>query len=77
MTFSQVSDYIGASTLLDELPKLRWLLANRDYDSDGFRDVPNKPYIHGGRSRDTPVKYDKRRYGRRSRIEIMFGRLTG
>ena len=27
------------------------------------------------RSRNEPVKYDKRRYRRRSRIEIMFGRL--
>ncbi|MDD9745172.1 transposase, partial [Marinovum sp. PR37] len=25
--------------------------------------------------RKTPVKYDKRRYKRRNRIEIMFGRL--
>jgi transposase len=27
------------------------------------------------RSRNWPVRYDKRRYRRRSRIEIMFGRL--
>ena len=27
------------------------------------------------RSRNEPVRYDKRRYRRRSRIEIMFGRL--
>ncbi|KAA8607182.1 transposase, partial [Salipiger aestuarii] len=26
--------------------------------------------------RKTPVKYDKRRYKRRNRIEIMFGRLN-
>ncbi len=34
-----------------------------------------KPCIPGRRSRNEPVKYDKRRYRRRNRIEIMFGRL--
>ena len=29
----------------------------------------------GRKQRKTPVKYDKRRYKRRSRVEIMFGRL--
>jgi transposase len=33
------------------------------------------PCIPGRKSRITPVKYDKRRYRSRSRIEIMFGRL--
>ncbi len=33
------------------------------------------PCIPGRKSRGTPVKYDKRRYKRRNRIEIMFGRL--
>ncbi|VXD06344.1 hypothetical protein SPHINGOT1_660042 [Sphingomonas sp. T1] len=32
-----------------------------------------KPCIPGRRSRNEPVRYDKRRY--RRRIEIMFGRL--
>ena len=34
-----------------------------------------KPCIPGRKSRDKPVKYDKRRYKQRSRIEIMFERL--
>ncbi len=34
-----------------------------------------EPCIPGRKSRHQPVKYDKRRYRRRSRIEIMFGRL--
>lgn len=34
-----------------------------------------KPCIPGRKSRSIPVKYDKRRYKRRNRIEIMFGRL--
>ena len=31
MTAGQVSDYIGAAALLDELPKAQWLLADRDW----------------------------------------------
>ena len=34
-----------------------------------------KPCIPGRKSRNEPIKYDKRRYPRRNRIEIMFGRL--
>lgn len=33
------------------------------------------PCIPGRKSRSKTVKYDKRRYKRRNRIEIMFGRL--
>jgi transposase len=79
MTAGQISDYIGAAALLDELPKAQWLLADRGYDADWFRDALEekgiKPCIPGRKSRNTPIKYDKRRYKRRNRIEIMFGRL--
>jgi transposase len=79
MTAGQVSDYIGAAALLEELPKAQWLLGNRGYDADWFRDALQekgiKPCIPGRKSRSEPVKYDKRRYRRRNRIEIMFGRL--
>ncbi len=79
MTAGQVSDYTGAAALLDSLPKAQWLLADRGYDADWFRDALRekgiKPCIPGRKSRTKPVKYDKRRYKRRNRIEIMFGRL--
>lgn len=79
MTAGQVSDYIGAAALLDELPKAQWLLADRGYDADWFRDALQEkgitPCIPGRKSRSKTVKYDKRRYRRRNRIEIMFGRL--
>lgn len=39
MTAGQVSDYIGAAALLDELPKAQWLFADRGYDADWFRDA--------------------------------------
>jgi transposase len=35
----QVSDYTGAAALLDELPNAKWLLADRGYDADWFRDA--------------------------------------
>ena len=39
MTAGQVSDYTGAAALLDELPKAQWLLGDRGYDADWFRDA--------------------------------------
>ena len=79
MTAGQVSDYIGAAALLSSLPGADWLLADRGYDADWYRDALQDkgitPCIPGRKSRGTPVKYDKRRYKRRNRIEIMFGRL--
>ena len=40
MTAGQVSDYTGAAALLDDLPKAQWLLGDRGYDADWFRDAP-------------------------------------
>ena len=61
------------------LPSAEWLLADRGYDADWFRnalkDKGITPCIPGRKSRGRLVKYDKRRYKRRNRIEIMFGRL--
>ncbi|WP_040001094.1 IS5 family transposase, partial [Gluconobacter thailandicus] len=79
MTAGQVSDYTGAAALLDSLPMAHWMLADRGYDADWFRDALEekgiRPCIPGRRSRGKPVKYDRRKYKRRNRIEIMFGRL--
>ena len=78
MTAGQVSDYTGAAALLGSLPKADWLLADRGYDADWFRSALQdriRPCIPGRTSRATPAAYDKRRYRRRNRTEIMFGRL--
>jgi len=40
-----------------------------------LKDKGINPCIPGRKSRGKPVKHDKRRYKRRNRIEIMFGRL--
>ncbi|GAB5463330.1 MAG: hypothetical protein HoeaKO_34210 [Hoeflea alexandrii] len=79
VTAGQVSDYIGARALLRRLPNVKWLLGDRGYDADWFREALQdkgiRACIPGRKQRKTPVKYDKRRYKRRNRIEIMFGRL--
>ena len=79
MSAGQVSDYKGAAALLDSLPKADWLLADRGYDADWLRkalqDRGIKACIPDRKSRKKTVNYDKRRYKRRNRIEIMFGRL--
>ena len=55
------------------------MLADRGYDAEWFRNVLAQkgvtPCIPDRKSHSTPVKYDKRRYKRRNRIDIMFGRL--
>ncbi|NIJ09433.1 transposase [Sphingomonas vulcanisoli] len=79
MTAGQVSDYIGSAALLENLPKAQWMLADRRYDADWFRDALQekdiKSCIPGRKSRLETIRYDERRYRRRNRIEIMFGRL--
>jgi transposase len=79
MTAGQVSDDPGAAALLGSLPAAEWLIAVRGYDADWFRDALKdkgiRPCIPGRKSRAETVLYDRRRYRRRNRIEIMFGRL--
>ena len=74
-----VSDYIGARALLSRIPDVDWLLGDRGYDADWFREALKdkgiRPCIPGRKQRKTTVKYDKRRYKRLNRIEIMFGSL--
>ena len=74
-----MSDYIGARALCRSLPTVEWLIADRGYDADWFREALRdkgiRPCIPGRTSRGKAVWYDKRRYKRRNRIEIMFGRL--
>jgi transposase len=80
MTAGQISDYTGAVALLDGLPPAEWMLADRGYDADWYQGYlegkGTKPRIPGWKSRGKPLKYNKRKYKRRNRIEIMFRRLT-
>lgn len=55
------------------------MIADRGYDAGWFRESLKgkgiRPCIPGRKSRGKAVRYDKRRYKRRNRVEIMFGRL--
>ena len=79
VTAGQASDYIGARALLSGLPNVKWLLGDRGHDADWSREALQDKEIRAcipvRKKRKTPVKYDKRRYKRGNRIEIMFGRL--
>ena len=72
MTAGEVSDYTGAAALLSSMPAAQWLLADRGYDADWFREALQnkgiKPCIPGRKSRTKAVKYDKRRYKRRNSL---------
>lgn len=35
----QISDYTGAAALLGDMPKAQWLLGDRGYDADWFREA--------------------------------------
>ncbi|GAB4275890.1 MAG: hypothetical protein Kow0013_29840 [Pararhodobacter sp.] len=79
VTAGQVNDDIGARTLLNSLPDVEWLLGDRGYDPDWFRDALKdkgiRACIPGRKQRKTTVRCDKQRYKRRNRIEIKFGGL--
>jgi len=67
------------AALLDDVADAPWQLGDRGYNADWFRDALQakgiQPCIPGRRSRNEPVRYDKRCYRRPSRIEILFSRL--
>jgi len=71
----QVSDFTSVAALLSSLPDAEWLLVDRGYDADWFRealiDRGITPCIPARKSCSKTIKYDKRR----NRIERMFARL--
>ncbi len=76
----QISDDIGMKALPSNLPDVDWLLGDRGCDADRLRkslkDKGMRSCIPGRKQRKKTVGYDRRRYKRRNRVEIMFGRLT-
>lgn len=64
MTAGQVSDYTGARALVSSLPAADWLLGDRGYDADWFREalvgMGITPCIPGRKSRDKAIKYPSR-----------------
>jgi len=74
-----MSDYKGAEILLDELPRGKFMLADRGYDvlwfRDGLKRKGIKPCLTAKKNRKTDIPYDKTLYKQRHKIESMFGRL--
>lgn len=79
MPAGQVGNDQSAAAFLDSLPQVEWFLADRATTLTGcdtaFQNSGIQARILGRKSRRKPVTYDKRRYKRRNRIAIMFGRL--
>ncbi len=62
--------------MLRHWSKRQWrIMANADWFVEALQDKDMRPGIPGRKKRKTPVLHGKRRYKRRNRIEIMFGRL--
>jgi putative transposase len=79
LTAGQISDYSGARTLLSDLPAASFLLADKGYDANWFRDgLIGKgiwPCIPPKKNRKYRVSFDKTMYKQRHKVENMFGRL--
>ena len=64
VTAGQVSDDIGARALVSSLPKVDWLLGDRGYDADWFREALKdkgiRACIPGRKQRKKTVKYPSR-----------------
>ena len=71
VTAGEVSDYTGARALVKDVPAADWLLGDRGYDADWFREALVEkgptPCIPGRKFRGKTIKYDKRRYKKRNR----------
>ena len=74
-----MSDHRGARLVLDALPHASALIADRGYDSSGFRaalmERGIEPCIPSSRSRKVLIPHDKVLYRQRHKIENMFAKL--
>ena len=79
LTEGEVSDHEGAAVLLDALPRVEVLVADKGYDSDGYRaaleDKGITPCIPPRKTRKVQHSYDSTLYKVRHKVENMFGRL--
>ena len=80
LTDGSASDYKGAEVLIRRLPKWgRRLLADKGYDGGQVRkDTRSKgltPCIPGRKNRVKTIRYNKKLYKQRNKIERAFGRI--
>ncbi len=66
LSAGNLSDYKGALALLSSLPKAKWLLADRGYDADWFRNALKEreitPCIPSRKNRKVAIPHDTERY---------------
>lgn len=74
-----MSDYKGAAQILCALPSAQYMLGDRGYDADWFRqalrDKGIVPCIPPKKNRKTDIPYDKALYKQRHKVENMFGKI--
>lgn len=74
-----MSDYKGAQHIVQSLPRAGYMLGDRGYDADWFREALRdkgiEPCIPPKKNRKTHIPYDKTLYKKRHKVENMFGRL--
>ncbi len=75
----QLSDHIGAKLLYPHLPPAKYLIGDKGYDSDEFREALKakkiKPCIPPRSNRNDQHKFSKQLYKQRHKVECMFGKL--
>jgi transposase len=73
-----VNDIEAAPELVREVAGC-FVMADRGYDSDGFRRIlkgnNNEPVIPGRKNRKETIAYDEQKYQKRSFIERIFGKV--
>ena len=74
LTAGQVSDCKGARKLLDSFPAAKYLLADRGYDADWFREgLLEKgitPCIPPKKNRKRQITYDETLYKQRHKVDV-------
>lgn len=79
LTEGQMSDHKGASLIYPVLADAAMLIADKGYDSDGFREALTErgitPCIPPRAGRRSPATYCKALYRWRHKIENMFAKL--
>jgi transposase len=79
LTAGQTADIKGAEALGDDLPKVQYLLADKAYDANHWRETLKAkcitPVIPCKINRKIHIPHDKIIYRKRNVIERMFGRI--
>ncbi len=79
LSAGQTSDEWGSKALAGSLPAARWMLADRSYDSNLFRNslklMGIEACIPSRKVRRVPIPHDREVYRRRHRIENTFARI--